>query len=39
MAQGQLSLRAKFHMCHVIIAAKSSCAKFAIVFENWREII
>ena len=29
MAQGQLSLRAKFHMCHVIIAAKSSCAKFA----------
>ena len=37
MVQGQPSLRAEFHMCHMIIVAKSTRAKFVVVFENWRE--
>ena len=32
MAQAKPSLRAVFHVFHVIIVAKSTCAKFVVVF-------
>ena len=34
MAQGKSSLRAVFHMFHVVIVAKSTCAKFVVMFEK-----
>ena len=34
VAQGQPSLRVELHKCHIVIVAKSTCAKFVVVFKN-----
>lgn len=37
LAQGQLSLKAEFHMCHIAFVDYFTCAKFVVLFENWSE--
>ena len=32
--QGQPSLRAEFHSCHIVIVAKSTCCKFVLKLEE-----